>query len=45
MVSLSNHSGVFASPFDKLKVSGELKSFLLLNDLILNNLKQIACMP
>jgi len=25
MVSLSNHSGMFALPFDKLRVSGEKK--------------------
>jgi len=34
MVSLSNHSGLFVLPFDKLKVSGELKNILLLNGLL-----------
>jgi len=33
MVSLSNHSDIFTLPFDKLKVSGELKNYLLPNDL------------
>ena len=35
MVSLSNHSGIFDLPFDKLRASGEKDFFSLLNDLII----------